>query len=154
MGSELERAFPRLAQEGYEITSPRDHSYNCIAWAAGDTTRWWWPTDQSYWPPGLASRETVEAFVELFRGMGYERCDDTSLEAGWEKIAIYAREGNRPTHAARQLPDGTWTSKLGRDVDITHGSLEALHSGVYGDPVVIMRRRRGSAIPSPQGRPS
>jgi hypothetical protein len=142
MNSDLEATFPRLARAGYEITSPQDDSYNCIAWAAGETARWWWPTDQAYWPPGLAARPTVEAFVEAFRRMGYERCDDASLEAGWEKIAIYAREGNTPTHAARQLLDGKWTSKLGKDVDIKHADLDALRSKLYGDPVVIMRRRR------------
>jgi hypothetical protein len=142
MNSDLEATFPGLARAGYEVTSPRNHSYNCIAWAAGETTRWWWPTDQTYWPPGLTARPSVEAFVEAFRRMGYERCDDASLEMGWEKIAIYAREGNTPTHAARQLPDGTWTSKLGKDADIKHADLNALRSEVYGDPVVIMRRRR------------
>jgi hypothetical protein len=154
MRGDLEATFPRLAQGGYEITSPQDHSYNCIAWAAEETTRWWWPSDQSYWPPGVSRRPAVEAFVEAFRRLGYERCDDPSLEPGWEKIALYAKEGSRPTHAARQLPDGTWTSKLGKDVDIKHGNLEALRSDIYGEPVVIMRRRRVPSTASGGGSPS
>ena len=27
----------------YSITSPTEISYNCIAWAANEDTRWWWP---------------------------------------------------------------------------------------------------------------
>lgn len=46
---------------------------------------------------------------------------------------------------ARQLRDGTWTSKLGAEEDITHFTLDALESygipfGEYGDPVLYMRR--------------
>lgn len=39
MRGDLEATFPRLAQGGYEITSPQDHSYNCIAWAAEEPNR-------------------------------------------------------------------------------------------------------------------
>jgi hypothetical protein len=139
---DLERAFPRLAGSSYEVTSPADPSYNCIAWAAGDVLRWWWPASQSYWPRGLALRSTVDAFVKVFRQQGYESCVDASLENGWEKIALYAKEGGSPTHAARQLPDGTWTSKLGKDVDISHDNLDVLCGNQYGNLVVIMRRCR------------
>ena len=34
-------------------------------------------------------------------------------------VAIY-QSGGLPTHAARQLSDGNWTSKLGPNIDITH----------------------------------
>ena len=44
-----------------------------------------------------------------------------------EKVAIFvsARTG-APTHAARQLPSGQWTSKLGAGIDIVHDDLEAV----------------------------
>lgn len=46
---------------------------------------------------------------------------------------------------ARQLPDGSWTSKIGGYEDITHFTLDALESygsphGEYGEPVLYMRR--------------
>jgi len=48
---------------------------------------------------------------------------------------------------ARQLLDGSWTSKLGDAEDITHYTLDAVESygpapfyGEYGAPVVYMRR--------------
>ncbi len=142
MASELENAFPELREARYAITSPRDASYNCIAWAAEDDERWWWPAPHAYWPKGAPLRATLSAFVEAFRELGYEQCRDASLEAGWEKIAIYAKADGTPTHAARQLGDGTWTSKLGKDVDISHETLESLCGDHYGAPTVIMRRRK------------
>ncbi len=147
MSSELEQVFPGLRELKYRITSPQDPSYNCIAWAAGETRRWWWPAREAYWPQGTPLRPALDTFVEAFRNLGYEQCDDGSLEAGWEKIAIYVRQDGSPTHAARQLPDGTWTSKLGKDVDISHATLESLSGAVYGTPAVIMRRRRKGTMP-------
>ena len=45
--------------------------------------------------------------------------EDGPLQDGYEKIAIYALDGE-PTHAARQLDTGRWTSKLGKHEDIEH----------------------------------
>ncbi|HEY7428267.1 MAG TPA: hypothetical protein VH682_28795 [Gemmataceae bacterium] len=39
----FEVLFPRLNGTAYRITSPASDVYNCIAWAAGETNRWWWP---------------------------------------------------------------------------------------------------------------
>jgi hypothetical protein len=48
-----ERLFPNLID--YIVTSPKDATYNCIAFAAGDTTRKWdpgmLPDPGYYWPP-------------------------------------------------------------------------------------------------------
>ena len=68
---------------------------------------------------------TIDSVIELFRGVGYEPCNDGSLETGNEKIAIYAMN-SEPTHAARQLPNGQWTSKLGQYEDIVHSTPEEL----------------------------
>ena len=81
----------------------------------------------------------------MFESFGYEACPDNSSEEGLEKIAIYA-VGDRVKHAARQLIDGQWTSKLGTDVDITHSSLAELEdtefNAFYGKVVLIMKRQR------------
>lgn len=52
-----------------------------------------------------------------------------------------------PTHMARQLANGMWTSKLGGNEDITHFTLDALESygpirirDEYGCGVIYMRR--------------
>jgi hypothetical protein len=58
---------------------------------------------------------------------------------GREKVALYAVDAV-PTHAARQLPNGWWTSKLGPNVDIEHADLSALADGVYGMPAALVYR--------------
>jgi len=88
--------------------------------------------------------ETREAFVEAYGTIGFEECADGSLEAGFEKIALYGT-ADGPKHAARQLSDGSWTSKLGPFEDITHQTLESLHDhGLtpYGHVVAFLRRQK------------
>ena len=80
--------------------------------------------------------------------------ENSSLEEGYEKIAIYVK-GGKPTHAALQLKDGKWASKIGDGKDIIHESLELLESGnlgesIYGHVAKVMRReRRESPDPPP-----
>jgi hypothetical protein len=69
------------------------------------------------------------------------------LEHGVEKVAIYVDCDGVPTHAARQLADGTWTSKLGEWEDIQHDTLEAMEDredlGLgYGKVGLLLRRQR------------
>jgi hypothetical protein len=136
----LEEMFPGLRGQLYHIRSPRDHSYNCIAFAAGDDHNWWWPdlAQEDTWPLGVARAETVQAFRDAFATLGYMVCDHDQLEPGFEKIALFALAG-MPKHAARQLPSGRWTSKLGRREDIEHG-LHDLTGTVYGSVVLVMKR--------------
>ena len=95
---------------------------------------------QFYWPPGVPRRATVEDFTGAFRTLGYTPCADDRPEPGFEKVALFAKEGI-PTHAARQLPNGSWTSKLGPAEDIEH-VLEALVGDQYGEVVAVLRRQR------------
>src|SRR5437016_4446298 len=111
--------FPHLQSEGFAETSPATRAYNCIAWAAGFQDDWWWPEGFSHWPDQAPRELTLAAFCAAFQRLGYERCDAADVEAGFDKVAFYVLAGE-PTHAARQLPNGSWTSKLGEDIDITH----------------------------------
>ena len=123
----------------YEITSERDDSYNCIAWAAGYDNRWWSSFPGYYW---IGDRGAdVQSLAELFRILGYEECGGYELESGYEKVALYARDGEW-THAARQLESGRWTSKLGMLEDIAHTTLDGLSGDLYGELHCIMRRLR------------
>lgn len=138
------KIFPQLANSGYRVTSASTSQYNCIAWAAARDDRWWWPDHpDAFWPPEAPPDETLEAFEAAFAGLGYVQCFDDSLELFYEKIAIYASTAGVPTHAARQLHTGRWTSKLGQLEDIEHSSPDALVSNRYGSPALIMRRRLG-----------
>lgn len=139
----MEHAFPALADWGYEITSEITPEYNCIAWAAGDDTRVWWPSPDddgsSHWPAGVPRETSVEAFAAAYGTLGYVRCEDGELEAGFEKIAIFATDSGEPTHAARQLDTRGWTSKVGRLQDIRH-PLQAFEGTEYGHVALFMKR--------------
>jgi len=52
-----------------------------------------------------------------------------------EKIALYALQGV-PSHAARLLANGLWTSKLGADIDLSH-DLSELEGPRYGQVIKI-----------------
>src|SRR5437588_563995 len=84
----LEDVFPGLRGQAYQIMSPRDDSYNCIAWAAGDNRAWWWPdpAGEDAWPAGALRAETVAAFHDAFATLGYVVCDHEQPEGGYEKI--------------------------------------------------------------------
>ncbi|MGK7876268.1 MAG: hypothetical protein AB4426_24125 [Xenococcaceae cyanobacterium] len=146
--TEIEKAYPNLPLTGYEITSPDTIDYNCIAWAAGDQESWWWPdkNEQDYWPPGIKREETLPAFIDAFQTIGYELCESESLEEEFEKVAIYIDENSKPKHAARQLPNGKWTSKLGNWEDIEHESLDGLVGEYYGTVAQIMKRPMGANL--------
>lgn len=144
----LETFFPKLAAAGYEKTSertgqpPNPRAYNCIAWAANDTWRWWWPDEDNYWPFWSKRDPTISCFVKTFRWLGYRVCDNSRFEFAFEKVALYA-VGQEPKHMARQLRDGTWTSKCGGEEDITHFTLDAVECygrNGYGCPVLYMKR--------------
>ena len=128
--------------DDYRITSPTSWEYNCIAWAAGKQAQWWWPYQHPayYWPESVPRELSVDRFVQAFASVGFEPCEHDDLEPGFEKVAIYAING-KPTHAARQLPDGQWTSKLGKNIDITH-SLRGLEGSIYGQVAAYLKRPR------------
>ena len=138
---ELEQFVPGLTGSAYTVASPRSARYNCIAWAAQDERAWWWPDpmELGFWPGGAPRQETLEAFRLAFRALGFVECDTPDSEPGVEKIAIYTAADGRPTHVARQLGDGVWSSKLGRLQDITH-DLSGLAGSIYGSPTLFMSR--------------
>jgi hypothetical protein len=146
---DLARAFPRLTRTNSRPTSPKNAEYNCIAWAADDMSRPWWPDKNGigYWPIGVPREATLEAFVAAYETIGYVPCDNGDLEETVEKIAIYADADGCPTHAARQLKTGKWTSKLGSSatIDIEHDSPHDIAGNVYGQVVTFLKRARASA---------
>ena len=150
----LERLFPDLARIGYAIKSRTTKRYNCIAWAAGDTTRRWDPSNMPkrisgfYWPEEASGYFGVDDLASVFGLLGYEKCAGGTLEFGSEKVALY--EDSDPdlgwAHAARQLPDGRWTSKIGELWDIIHNTPEAVIGSGYGRIVCYMRRKIESPV--------
>lgn len=133
--------FPNLNSANHNISSPCTTTYNCIAWAAHITDRWLWPA-HPFWPYALNNNKSVLIhLIRFFESHGYERCDDCKLEIDFEKIAIFTNEGE-PTHAARQLPNGCWTSKIGAYEDIVHLYVDDVGGPFYGRPDIFMKRSR------------
>ncbi|MDQ2732017.1 MAG: hypothetical protein M3Y56_10185, partial [Armatimonadota bacterium] len=116
--------------------------YNCIAHAAGDHTKWWWP-DQ-FWPLSAPREVTIDAFIQAFGSLGFSVALDGSLEADVEKIVLYAIQGD-PQHAAVPLPNGQWSSKLGSEQDIEH-ALNSLEGAFYGRVVVVLQRNHHARV--------
>jgi|SRR6185436_5170595 hypothetical protein len=147
LGSWNAADFPGLNDKNCLVTSKATKSYNCIAWAAIGSAEapWWWPIpDYYYWPPGVPREETLVSFVQAFETIGYISCQNGTLESGFEKVALYA---NRmpwgdvvPTHAARQLADGKWTSKLGSFEDVEHQAAADVNGPIYGAVVKYLKR--------------
>jgi hypothetical protein len=144
----IETFFPGLCGKAWQPTSPETSRYNCIAWAAGDTDRWWWPTEPTedyYWPAGVECAETLAAFVAAFSLLGYAPRSTPELELGYVKIALFAAPDGIPTHASRQLANGRWTSKLGEGEDIEH-DLQDIDGAIYGSVAQLMRRASAAGL--------
>jgi hypothetical protein len=133
--------FPNLHPEKHRITSPADSSYNCIAWAAGIDSAWWEPVTERDWPQSAPRDYKLTSLIVAFESVGFVICADGSQEIGIEKIAIYA-DGDEYLHAARQLENGQWTSKMGPDEDIQHNSPDDLAGPAFGQVAAFMKRKR------------
>lgn len=128
--SRIEKAFPKLAGGDWRPLSLDTKDYQCIAWAACDNTRRWWP-GVDYWPLDPPHDDLVDDFVRGFETLGYNRCESAEFEVGYQKVAIFATDSGRVKHMARQCLLGNgWLSKLGDWEDIWHLRLE----DISGDP--------------------
>jgi hypothetical protein len=129
-------AFPKLTLDPNDpISQPDD--YNCIAYAAGDTTKWW----DNVRKPIMVQEWSIDGLKRAFAPLGYKPCADAKLEEGFEKVVFYIKQATgKPTHGARQLPDGRWTSKCGGAEDIIHQTPECLSGDLYGLPFQYMKR--------------
>ncbi|MBI3821801.1 MAG: hypothetical protein HY289_03870 [Planctomycetes bacterium] len=140
-----QRFFPNLIE--YTVTSPKDAAYNCVAFAAGDTTRKWdpgmLPAPGYYWPPGALEddNDDVDALKRAFAEIGFEECATGELEAGIQKVALYAMVPDDWLHAAVQEPSGEWSSKLGNGYDIRHKTPHCMEGPLYGTVMCFMKRR-------------
>lgn len=136
--------LPRLALSGdYEQRSDPDQNYNCIAFAIGIRHEWWWPSGRSdhYWPKCAPLEVSLHAFISVLEGAGYRLCVDGRRQRFYERVVLYAKNGE-PKHAALQEKStGMWLSKLGPYHDIAHRSVDDVGGEDYGEVVCYMRRR-------------
>lgn len=135
-----EDEFPNLNDIGYRVTSDESTLYNCVAYAADDMTRKWDYFPPHYWP-GKISGDAIEALESVFISIGYARCDNGDLEDGFQKVALYVNEDGEWEHAAKQLENGEWTSKLGNWEDIRHRTPHVFGGSDYGNVMYYMKRK-------------
>jgi hypothetical protein len=131
--------FPHLTPENHQVTSPATEQYTCIAWAAGHSDEWYEPVAPYYWPDSVPRDYSVQALIKVYEREGFSLCGDADLEQGYEKIAIYA-DGHEYMHAALQLENGKWTSKMGAGEDIEHDTFEAVSGPEFGQVAIFMKR--------------
>jgi hypothetical protein len=133
--------WPNLNDKNHSVTSPKDHRYNCIAWALGINDKWIWPdTNDSLWVEGISPEDELEALTQMFLKVGYEKCNNWDFERGYQKVVIYVdRKG--PTHAARQVESGEWVSKMGDLEDIEHDTVKVLEGNGFGTAKVFLKRK-------------
>ncbi|MBO1347553.1 MAG: hypothetical protein EBE86_009225 [Hormoscilla sp. GUM202] len=124
-----------------EIISMGEAVIPFLLGVAGDRERWWQPTpsDEFYWVEGVPRSETLSAYIQAYQTLGYTSCESEVLEIGYEKIALYVDDRGVPVHAAKQLPNVKWSSKLGWLEDIEH-ELEGLIGERYGKVGQILKR--------------
>jgi hypothetical protein len=153
MNESYRREFPNLGSQfevlgpGTGVGSPGQRgTYNCLAWAVGRVNDWVWI--QNY--QGGHMLYMYDGMDSFLRNYGYQRAStpNYSLERGVQKIAVYAKTniGGEPgryeiTHVALQMPDGTWTSKLGGEPLIRHLTPQALNGPKFGQVVAVYTRR-------------
>lgn len=143
--------FGNIRPGNFRCCSDRtDHlpcwGYNCIAWAAGKTDKWWWPVEDdpcAFWPIPIDPLDpvTLNQFIKAFESEGYSVCNHGDFENEFEKVAIYVDGDGEPTHAARLLPSGVWASKMGRFEDIEHETLQVVEGKLYGTAKAFLKRR-------------
>lgn len=141
----LESVFPGLSLTAHSRTSDSSPDYNCLAWAIGETHRWWesYNLPGYHWPNGIKGDGSVKSVIKALRLSGFVRCKDGTIEEQFEKLAIYGESGEF-MHIARQLADGKWTSKFGKSIDMSHDNAECLCGDEYGAVEAYMRRERNN----------
>ena len=148
----LNVSFPNLCNEGFIVIDPPSDLYNCISYAAEDTSQWWDHTLRRYWPSYATRSERIESLQEVFNGLGFQECKDDSVEPGYQKIALYEDQGAWE-HASVQMPNGAWRSKMGKGPVIEHRSPGSLSGGPYGNATVYMRRAANPTLTEYPGPP-
>jgi hypothetical protein len=133
--------FPNTTDHNCRRSSAPTFEYNCLAWSVHRQDVWMWPDEreQFAWPIGMVRGDTLANLRSFFERIGFSVCFSEHLEPGFEKIAIYG-QNDIPEHVARQLPNGTWTSKLSGGIDVEHDTLNVLEHGKYGVVRTIMQK--------------
>lgn len=150
----------------FKVLAGGDPSYNCIAYAAGDSTDWWQPiippqllvgpnAPLPYWPSGAPRNRTLNAYEKAYSTVGYSRFTKAKvkLPADAEYVALFADASGNVLHAAYLPLGGTkWHSKCGPGPLIEH-DLAKLEGAKYGTVQRFLRREPKDKKPKPAPAP-
>jgi hypothetical protein len=64
------------------------------------------------------------------------------LEAGYQKVALYAVNEDSWQHAALQDATGEWASKLGDEYDVRHKSPHCFEGSIYGKVGRVLHEKK------------
>jgi hypothetical protein len=142
-----------VAQADWEALEPATDRYNCIANSLGNKNEWVFPSfkkadflelyqEQSYLPLGeMDYSHQPELEKVVLYGVGPSDPGYQSTIRG--AIGRYEYEhGLLITHAARQEPDGLYSSKFGAEELIATSSPDDVAGESYGRPLVVLARLR------------
>jgi len=137
---EIELWFPNIVGHPLKIYKTEELDYNCLAHVLG-LKHWIWTNEK--WPKPNVPRDLgLESFRLLFKEYGYSIITENSYEIGYDKIAIYVKNGY-PTHVCKQSQN-MWQSKLGTRFYILEHKLEWLTGDTddaYGEIGLIVKRK-------------
>lgn len=121
------------------IPNSESIEYNCISHTLNIDNDICWPYDENnYWP---VKRElNKESFDSFYEYHGFEKIDflDFSYDPKYIKVALYCKKGI-PTHAAIQINENFWESKVGELGIIKHDLFE-IENETYGEATQIYRK--------------
>lgn len=139
---EIRQWWANLKPTDFHFTSRKKKTYNCLRWAMGKKDIWvdMDMIQQMHNLDPATLDHSANGYAEcLNKYYGYEICENGDSEEGFEKVALYEKNGDW-THIARLLPNGHWTSKMGKLEDIEHYTLESLSGRLYGKFALFMRK--------------
>lgn len=125
--------------------SPICDEYNCIAWSLDIDYMSVGHENLTgiYWPDNISKIPNINNYKRMYNSYGFIDASTSDLEEGFKKVAIYVRGTNPKTgivvHAAKQIDDIWWSSKMGDNIDGIH-HLDAIQGILYGYPRFFMKK--------------
>lgn len=127
-----------------DLRSDPNSLYNCIGYAMGmmdvcvalrhpQKLNWCW------WPPTAPRTLDPQSLIAAFEYFGFVVCDNRLVEDGFDKVALYQKNGEWQ-HAAVIEEDDLYHSKMGVWWDVVHRSGDLFHDDAYGDIYAYMKR--------------